>query len=300
MANYNALFPSPDNPHLSLRQADGKALGRVRAIVKGSAPQAGMKDYRFFVDPVSPLPKGFEEAEKFGFTGFMSRIGFGFNSFQTEEQALAELMEEYGDSFVTFTPALRSNKFFVLDDMTKEGRTPFMDVDKNYYPVPAFGTIDQPVFGGDINKFCHHIMSGKPLPGLSKRNWNNDVRPQLVVAATKNLEGKLGPWVVFAPLHDDAFDSMVIGEGGAYFRVRNHGPLGYGLVDVNNSEILSHILRCEESPLWFVPEEFLPDLRRDLRPVPEDEDILKDSGVEVNPFGMSEGNFVTKDDFFSC
>ena len=42
MANYNALFPSPDNPHLSLRQADGKALGRVRAIVKGSAPQAGM------------------------------------------------------------------------------------------------------------------------------------------------------------------------------------------------------------------------------------------------------------------
>lgn len=298
MANYNALFPSPDNPHLSLRQADGKALGRVRAIVKGSAPQAGMKDYRFFVDPVSPLPKGFEEAEKFGFTGFMSRIGFGFNSFQTEEQALAKLMEEYGDSFVTFTPALRSNKFFVLDDMTKEGRTPFMDVDKNYYPVPAFGTIDQPVFGGDINKFCHHIMSGKPLPGLSKRDWNNDVRPQLVVAATKNLEGKLGPWVVFAPLHDDAFDSMVIGEGGAYFRVRNHGPLGYGLVDVNNSEILSHILRCEESPLWFVPEEFLPDLRRDLRPVPEDEDILKDSGVEVNPFGMSEGNFVTKDDFF--
>ena len=109
MANYNALFPSPDNPHLSLRQADGKALGRVRAIVKGSAPQAGMKDYRFFVDPVSPLPKGFEEAEKFGFTGFMSRIGFGFNSFQTEEQALAKLMEEYGDSFVTFTPALRSN-----------------------------------------------------------------------------------------------------------------------------------------------------------------------------------------------
>lgn len=298
MANYNALFPSPDNPHLSLRQADGKALGRVRAIVKGSAPQAGMKDYRFFVDPVSPLPKGFEEAEKFGFTGFMSRIGFGFNSFQTEEQALAKLMEEYGDSFVTFTPALRSNKFFVLDDMTKEGRTPFMDVDKNYYPVPAFGTIDQPVFGGDINKFCHHIMSGKPLPGLSKRNWNNDVRPQLVVAATKNLEGKLGPWVVFAPLHDDAFDSMVIGEGGAYFRVRNHGPLGYGLVDVNNSEILSHILRCEESPLWFVPEEFLPDLRRDLRPVPEDEDILKDSGVEVNPFGMLEGNFVTKDDLF--
>ena len=179
-------------------------LGRVRAIVKESAPQAGMKDYRFFVDPVSPLPKGFEEAEKFGFTGFMSRIGFGFNSFQTEEQALAKLMEEYGDSFVTFTPALRSNKFFVLDDMTKEGRTPFMDVDKNYYPVPAFGTIDQPVFGGDINKFCHHIMSGKPLPGLSKRNWNNDVRPQLVVAATKNLEGKLGPWVVFAPLHDDA------------------------------------------------------------------------------------------------
>lgn len=67
-----------------------------------------------------------------------------------------------------------------------------MDVDKNYYPVPAFGTIDQPVFGGDINKFCHHIMSGKPLPGLSKRNWNNDVRPQLVVAATKISRGSWG------------------------------------------------------------------------------------------------------------
>ena len=42
MANYNALFPSPDNPHLSLRQADGKALGRVRAIVKGSASSGSL------------------------------------------------------------------------------------------------------------------------------------------------------------------------------------------------------------------------------------------------------------------
>ena len=60
MANYNALFPSPDNPHLSLRQADGKALGRVRAIVKGSAPAEVREGTRGIVDHVSQQPEGFE------------------------------------------------------------------------------------------------------------------------------------------------------------------------------------------------------------------------------------------------
>ena len=286
MANYSMM----DNTFSPLRQADGKVLGRVRPMVKMSTPQAGMKDVRFFVDPLSPLPKGYEEAGKFGFTGFMSRIGFGFNSFPDEDTAAANLESVFGDCFVTFTPALRNNKYFVLDDMEKEGRTPFMNTDKNYYPVPAFGTLEQPVFNGDINKFCHHILTGKPLPGLSKKFWNNDIPPRLIVAATKNYENKLGPWVVFAPLYDDAFDSTVIGEGGAYFKVRGRGPLGYAVVDSKNSELMSHILRCKSSPLWFVPEEFMPDLRLNLKPVPMNGDLLKDAGVKYNPFDeLDEG-----------
>ncbi len=284
MANYNMT----DSPFSALRQADGKVLGRVRPGVKLSTPQARMKDFRFFVDPLSPVPKGFEEAAKYGFTGFMSRIGLGFNSFTDEAAAAAYLEENFGDCLVTFTPCLRNNKYFVLDDMQKEGRTPFLDVDTNYYPVPAFGTVDQPVFTGDINKFCHHILAGKPLPGLSKKFWNNDVPPRVIVAATKNYENKLGPWVVFAPLHDDAFDSTVIGEGGAYFQVRNHGPLGYAVVDTKNSELMAHILRSKECPLWFVPEEFLPDLRMNLKPVPANGDVLKAAGVKYNPFAAAE------------
>ena len=286
MANYNML----DSTFSPLRQADGKVLGRVRPMVKLSTPQAGVKDVRFFVDPLSPLPKGYEEACKFGFTGFMSRIGFGFNSFTDEETAAANLESVFGDCFVTFTPALRNNKYFVLDDMEKEGRTAFMDTDTNYYPVPAFGNLEQPVFNGDINKFCYHILTGKPLPGLSKKYWNNDIPPRLIVAATKNYENKLGPWVVFAPMYDDAFDSTVIGEGGAYFKVRNRGALGYAMVDSKNSELMAHILRCKQSPLWFVPEEFLADLRMNLKPVPVDGDLLKDAGVKFNPFvEMDEG-----------
>ena len=218
----------------------------------------------------------------------MSRIGCGYNAFANEADALHYLKTVFGDAFVTFTPAIRNNKFFVLDDMQLEGTTSFMDVDSHFYPIPAFGTVDQPPFSGDINKFCSHILTGKPLPGLSKKYWNNDVQPRVIVAATKNFEGKLGPWVVFAPLYADAFDSTVIGEGGAYFHVKNNGPLGYGVVDFKNSELFSHILRCTHSPLWYVPEEFIPDLRLKLKPVPSDGDLLADSGVLVNPFADGE------------
>lgn len=273
-----------NDSYSAVRQADGKVLGRVRAVVKSATPQAGVKDFRFFVDPVSPVPRGFEDGEKFGFTGFMSRIGFGYNSFADEESALANLESVFGDCFVSFTPSLRNNRYFVLDDMVKEQGTPFMEEDRNYYPVPAFGTEEAPVFDGDINKFCHHLLTDRPLPGLSKRYWNNDVSPRLIVAATRNYENKIGPWVVFAPLYDEAFDSRVIGEGGAYFRVKNRGQLGYAVVDGQNSELSSHILRCAESPLWFVPEVFLADLRLNLKPVPRDADLLKDCGVSVNPF----------------
>lgn len=277
-----------NDSYSAVRQADGKVLGRVRAVVKSATPQAGVKDFRFFVDPVSPVPRGFEDGEKFGFTGFMSRIGFGYNSFADEESALANLESVFGDCFVSFTPSLRNNRYFVLDDMVKEQGTPFMEEDRNYYPVPAFGTEEAPVFDGDINKFCHHLLTDRPLPGLSKRYWNNDVSPRLIVAATRNYENKIGPWVVFAPLYDEAFDSRVIGEGGAYFRVKNRGQLGYAVVDGQNSELSSHILRCAESPLWFVPEVFLADLRLNLKPVPRDADLLKDCGVAVNPFAEEE------------
>lgn len=288
MGSYNSNYGNGDSSFFALRQADGKVLGRVRPGVKLSTPQPGMKDYRFFVDPLSPLPRGFEDSEKHGFTGFMSRIGCGYNAFDNEADALHYLKTVFGDAFVTFTPAIRNNKFFVLDDMQLEGTTSFMDVDSHFYPIPAFGTVDQPPFSGDINKFCSHILTGKPLPGLSKKYWNNDVQPRVIVAATKNFEGKLGPWVVFAPLYDDAFDSTVIGEGGAYFHVKNNGPLGYGVVDFKNSELFSHILRCTHSPLWYVPEEFIPDLRLKLKPVPSDGDLLADSGVLVNPFAGGE------------
>lgn len=277
-----------NDSYSAVRQADGKVLGRVRAVVKSATPQAGVKDFRFFVDPVSPVPRGFEDGEKFGFTGFMSRIGFGYNSFADEESALANLESVFGDCFVSFTPSLRNNRYFVLDDMVKEQGTPFMEEDRNYYPVPAFGTEETPVFDGDINKFCHHLLTDRPLPGLSKRYWNNDVSPRLIVAATRNYENKIGPWVVFAPLYDEAFDPRVIGEGGAYFRVKNRGQLGYAVVDGQNSELSSHILRCAESPLWFVPEVFLADLRLNLKPVPRDADLLKDCGVSVNPFADEE------------
>lgn len=294
------------------RLADGKVLGRVRPEVKASTPQEGMRDYRFFVDPLSPLPKGFEDSEKHGFTGFLSNIvsedsefrtgsGYtglsnGYNAFRNEEEAEAYLKVTCGSSFVTFTPALKKNKYFVLDDLQIEGRVPFaLEEESRYYPVPAFGTVDQPIFSGDINKFCWHILSGKPLPGLPKKYWNNDVQPQVIVAATsKAFENKLGPWVVFAPLFDETFDSSVIGEGGAYFRVRDHGPLGYGTVDMRNSELFSRLVRCTHSPLWFVPEEFLPDLRKGLKPVPSDGDILKDSGIPVNPFDQPDIVYITK------
>ena len=96
--------------------------------------------------------------------------------------------------------------------------------------MPAFGTLEQPAFEGDINKFCSHLLTGKPLPGLSKRFWNNDVSAHMIIAATRDFEGRLGPWVVFAPLYDKAFENTVIGQGGAYFHVRDNGPLGYGMV----------------------------------------------------------------------
>lgn len=288
MGNLYGTNGGYDNSFLPIQQADGKVLGRVRMMVKASSPQRGTKDYRFFVDPLSPLPEGFEDAKKYGFTGFTSRIAYGRN-FETEDDALNYLNDTYGDQFVTFTPSIRNNRFFVLDDLQKAGRTPYMAVDSDYYPIPVFGTLEQPPFSGDINKFCQHMLTGKPLPGLSKKFWNNDIRPKVIVAATRNFEGKLGPWVLFAPMGNGEFNSTVIGEGGAYFSVKDHGQLGYATLESS-----PHLLRCPHAPLWFMPEGYMPWLISHLKPVPEDGNLLKDCGVENNPFEEAETIYLKK------
>lgn len=138
------------------------------------------------------------EGPRFGFTGFMSRSGYGFNAFAGEEEALARLQEDLGGSFVTFTPALRNNKFFVLDDLKKEGRTPFMEQDEDYRPVPAFGRQGEPAMEGDINKFCRHLLEGKPIPGLSKNIGTMILRPTLLLQLRS---GTMESWATLFFLH---------------------------------------------------------------------------------------------------
>lgn len=278
MAYVNAPFLNTENQYTPILETEGKVLGRVRADVKSSSPQPGMKDYRFFVDPVSPLPEEMEEAQKFGFTGFMSRVGFGYNSFSSEAEAAEALKKSLGHCFVTFTPALRNKKFFVLEDMAKEGHTAYMDSDRDYLPLPALGTQSQPLFGGDVNKFCHHLLMGKPLPGLSKRYWNSAWAPKAVVCAAPAIGDKPGAYVVFAPMENEPFEPSVIEEGGAYFRVR-HGALGYAVVYPAEGELAGHVLRCSNSPLWFVPRKEMPLLRANLKPVPDDGFIM---GIHEN------------------
>lgn len=281
MAYVNEPFSGEDNNFAIVKQAQGKVLGRLRYEVKSSMPSAGVKDYRFFADPLSPVPSEYENAVKFGFTGFMSRLDCKFDEIKNEEEAVQFLKENYKDCLVTFTPALRNNKFFVLDDLQKEGKTLFMDTDKDYVPVPVFGTVEHPVFGGNINKFCFHMKEGKPLPGLSKKYWDNEMEPEFVIATMKTYEGKIGPYIIFAPLYNDVFNSEVIGEGGAYFKSKRNSALGYALYDMQNTELKNHVLRCAKSPLWFIPREYLPEFRKNLKPVPQDGDILKDLGIEI-------------------
>lgn len=261
----------------------GRVLGIIRPHVKSSSPSPSMKDYRFFVDPISVMPEGFEDAEKFGFTGFMSRLGYGYNSFESEMDALTHLKKNFENFFVSFTPCMKNNRYFVLDDLQKEGRLSSLEEDAAYYPIPVFGNPETPVFGGDLNKFCRHMLEGKPLPGLSKKYWNNDIPCRLLVAATQNLEGKVGQWILFAPLREDEFEGDVIAEGGAYFRPGD-GALGYAKLDMKDPAISAEILRLSSGPLWYAPKDFLPFLRAKLRPVPQDLDIFKDLGVERNPF----------------
>ena len=49
MPYFNVQNSASDNS-FSLRQAEGKVLGRIRPMVKVSTPQPGVRDYRFFAD----------------------------------------------------------------------------------------------------------------------------------------------------------------------------------------------------------------------------------------------------------
>lgn len=256
-----------------LRSADGRVLGRVRREVRPSNPQANVKDYRFFVEPLSPLPPEYEEARQFGFTGFLSRLGYGYNAFETDEEALAELEKTLGNVFVTFVPCLKNNRYFVLDDLKMEGKTPAMDRDTGYVPLPVFGTAEAPVFEGNISKFAYHILMGKPLPGLSKKTWNDGILPQMVVAAAKSDRGRLY-YIAFSPLKGEPFAPIVIDEGGVYFHLPEGDSLGYNVVATEDPAIADHVLFCQESPLWFVPEGSMGSLKEALVPIPADMDFL--------------------------
>lgn len=71
-----------------------------------------------------------------------------------------------------------------------------MEQDEDYRPVPAFGRQGEPAMEGDINKFCRHLLEGKPIPGLSKKYWNNDFTPYFIAAAAERYDGKLGDFVL--------------------------------------------------------------------------------------------------------
>lgn len=255
----------------AFRQEDGKVLGKIKAGVKSAFPAAGGQDYRFFVEPLSPVPQGYEDSQRVGFTGFMSRIGYDCNYFSSDKEAWQALSDEWGHQLVLFTPALRNNKYFVIDDVQKEAAPTLMDENVRFYPVPVFSVDDSPAFDGDINKFCYHIAEGKPLPGLSKKYWDLNRLPPMVIASYKDPAGSRKKlYAVFAPLREDTFQKVAIGEGGAYFECAGKNDLGYALVDMASPEISSRCLMCRTAPLCFVPENFFVYFRKEMKPVPSD------------------------------
>lgn len=256
----------------SFRQEDGKVLGRIRPGVKPAVPAAGEQDYRFFVEPLSPLPKGYEEARRLGFTGFMSRAGYDCSLFPSDKEAWAAMEEGWGQHLVLFTPALRNNKYFVIDDAQLEALPPVMAGEAAYVPVPVFDTADT-AFDGDLNRFGRYLAEGKPLPGLSRKYWDQSQLPWFVAAAFTG-EGKKKQYVFFASLGENTFRQAVISEGGAYFAAAPK-DLGWRAVDLAQPELAERIVLCRTAPLCFVPQDLLPALREGLAPLPEDGNLLR-------------------------
>lgn len=259
----------------AFRQEDGKVLGKIKVGVKSAFPAAGGQDYRFFVEPLSPLPKDYEDAARMGFTGFMSRIGYDCTYFSSEKDAWQALSDEWGNQLVLFTPALRNNKYFVIDDVQKEAAPAVLSDGERFIQVPVFSVDDDPAFDGDVNKFCMHMAEGKPLPGLSKKYWDKNMLPPLVAASFRHPDAsRKKMYVLFSPLHEDHFQNVVISEGGAYFETAGRGDLGFAVVDLTAPDIQSRCILCRTAPLIFIPTDLVPYLKKDVKPVPADYAIV--------------------------
>lgn len=256
-----------------LLQGDGRVLGYVRKGVKISRPGEGKTDYRFFMEPLSPIPPEFQEARErgYGFTGFMNELGYPINAFPNEEAAEAELEKTFGNAFFLFTPGLKNDKYFVVTDLVKEYGTTYINKEEAYLPIPVFGTWDKPLFDGDMDKLIAHLLAGKPLPGLGKKHWVRTEVPQmLVIHAGKDDSGKQR-FLCLMPRKDKAFKDMHIGQGGAYFQVKKDN-LTWAFFYANDPLLVENVVRCHHDPLWFVPESVMHVLKEQFVPLVEEEE----------------------------
>lgn len=256
-----------------LLQGDGRVLGYVRKGVKISRPGEGKTDYRFFMEPLSPIPPEFQEARErgYGFTGFMNELGYPINAFPNEEAAEAELEKTFGNAFFLFTPGLKNDKYFVVTDLVKEYGTTYINKEEAYLPIPVFGTWDKPLFDGDMDKLIAHLLAGKPLPGLGKKHWVRTEVPQmLVIHAGKDDSGKQR-FLCLMPRKDKAFKDMHIGQGGAYFHVKKDN-LTWAFFYADDPLLVENVVRCHHDPLWFVPESVMHVLKKQFVPLVEEEE----------------------------
>ena len=256
-----------------LLQGDGRVLGYVRKGVKISRPGEGKTDYRFFMEPLSPIPPEFQEARErgYGFTGFMNELGYPINAFPNEEAAEAELEKTFGNAFFLFTPGLKNDKYFVVTDLVKEYGTTYINKEEAYLPIPVFGTWDKPLFDGDMDKLIAHLLAGKPLPGLGKKHWVRTEVPQmLVIHVGKDDSGKQR-FLCLMPRKDKAFKDMHIGQGGAYFHVKKDN-LTWAFFYADDPLLVENVVRCHHDPLWFVPESVMHVLKEQFVPLVEEEE----------------------------
>ena len=259
-----------------LLQGDGRVLGYVRKGVKISRPGEGKTDYRFFMEPLSPIPPEFQEARErgYGFTGFMNELGYPINAFPNEEAAEAELEKTFGNAFFLFTPGLKNDKYFVVTDLVKEYGTTYINKEEAYLPIPVFGTWDKPLFDGDMDKLIAHLLAGKPLPGLGKKHWVRTEVPQmLVIHAGKDDSGKQR-FLCLMPRKDKAFKDMHIGQGGAYFQVKKDN-LTWAFFYADDPLLVENVVRCHHDPLWFVPESVMHVLKEQFVPLVEEDKAEK-------------------------
>lgn len=261
------------NEKMHLLQGEGRVLGYIRKGVKISRPGEGKTDYRFFMEPLSPLPPDFQEARErgYGFTGFMNELGYPINAFPNEEAAEAELEKTFGNAFFLFTPGLKNDKYFVVTDLVQEYGTTYINKEEAYLPIPVFGTWDKPMFDGDMDKLIAHLLAGKPLPGLGKKQWVRTEVPQmLVIHAGKDDSGKQR-FLCLMPRKDKAFKNMHIGQGGAYFHVKKDN-LTWAFFYADDPLLVENVVRCHHDPLWFVPESVMHVLKEQFVPLVEEEE----------------------------